>query len=93
MDITSKSNDAYRFKTISEFTDVLSRGAEIEFEWKGRSYGAIRYGVDNKITAYEARKSGSEKVYETPDDALEFMLGEDKLRDVITKVEVTERTL
>ena len=35
MNITSKSNDAYRFKTIGELTDVLSRGAEIEFEWKG----------------------------------------------------------
>ena len=29
----------------------------------------------------------------TTDDVLEYMLGEDKLRDVITKVEVTERTL
>lgn len=38
-------------------------------------------------------KPETEKVYDTPDDALEFMLGDDKLRDVITKVEVTERTL
>lgn len=38
MNITSKSNDAYRFKTIGELTDVLSRGAEIEFEWKGVEY-------------------------------------------------------
>lgn len=53
----------------------------------------IRYGTNNKITAYEIYKPETEKVYETPDDALEFMLGEDKLRDVITKVEVTERTL
>ena len=81
------------FESASEFKKVLSWGAEIQFYWKGHSYGVVRYGVDNKITAYEARKSGSEKVYETPDDALEFMLGEDKLRDVITKVEVTERTL
>ena len=33
MNITSKSNDAYRFKTIGEFKNALSRGAEIEFEW------------------------------------------------------------
>ena len=81
------------FESASEFKKVLSWGAEIQFDWKGHSYGVVRYGVDNKITAYEARKSGSEKVYETPDDALEFMLGEDKLRDVITKVEVTDRTM
>lgn len=81
------------FASASEFKDVLSRGVEIEFDWKGHSYGVIRYGTDNKITVYEAYKSETEKVYETPDDALEFMLGGDKLRDVITKVEVTERTL
>ena len=93
MNITSKSNDAYRFKTIGELTDVLSRGAEIEFDWKGHSYGVIRYGTDNKITVYGAYKSETEKVYETPDDALEFMLGGDKLRDVVTKVNVIGRTL
>ncbi len=80
------------FESASEFKDVLRRGAEIQFDWKGHSYGVIRYGT-NKITAYEIYKPETEKVYETPDDALEFMLGEDKLRDVITKVEVTDRTL
>ncbi len=81
------------FASASEFKDVLSRGAEIEFDWKGHSYGVIRYGTNNKITAYEIYKPDTERMYETPDDALEFMLGEDKLRDVITKVEVTDRTL
>lgn len=81
------------FESASEFKKVLSWGAEIQFDWKGHSYGVIRYGTNNKITAYEIYKPETEKVYETPDDALEFMLGEDKLRDVITKVEVTERTL
>ena len=93
MDITNNLRDAYRFKTIGEFSDVLSRGAEIQFDWKGHSYGVIRYGTNTKITAYEIYKPETEKVYETPDDALEFMLGGDKLRDVITKVEVTDRTL
>ena len=81
------------FESASEFKKVLSWGAEIQFDWKGHSNGVIRYGTNNKITAYEIYKPETEKVYETPDDALEFMLGEDKLRDVITKVEVTERTL
>ncbi len=35
----------------------------------------------------------TEKLYDTADGVLEYMLGDDKLRDVITKVEVTERTL
>lgn len=81
------------FESASEFKKVLSWGAEIQFDWKEHSYGVIRYGTNNKITAYEIYKPETEKVYDTPDDALEFMLGGDKLRDVITKVEVTERTL
>lgn len=87
------SDEDNRFKTIGEFTDVLSRGAEIEFDCKGHSYGVIRYGTNNKITDYEIYKPETKKVYETPDDALKFMLGDDKLHDVVTKVEVTDRTL
>lgn len=92
MNITSKSNDAYRFKTIGELTDVLSRGAEIEFEWKG---------VDCSLTPVDGRcfsiavalQQETEKLYDTADGVLEYMLGGDKLRDVVTKVNVIGRTL
>ena len=58
-----------------------------------KTYGVIRYGTDNKITIYQANRPETEKVCETADDALEYMLGEDRLRDVITKVNVIERTI
>ena len=47
------------------------------------------------MSAYMISAGGgsAEKLCSTTDDVLEYMLGEDKLRDVITKVEVTERTL
>ncbi len=81
------------FESISEFKRSLSWGAEIEFEWKGVHYGVVRYGTDNKITIYEANKPETEKICETPDEALEYMVGEDRLRDVITQVEVHFRSI
>ena len=92
MNITSKSNDAYRFKTIGEFTDVLSRGAEIEFEWKGVDYSLTP--VDGRCFSIAvALQQETEKLYDTADGVLEYMLGGDKLRDVVTKVNVIGRTL
>ena len=81
------------FETISEFKRSLHWGGEIEFVWKGITYGVIRYGTNNKITIYVANRPETEKVCETADDALEYMVGEDRLRDVITKVKVISRTV
>lgn len=81
------------FESISEFKRSLSWGAEIEFIWNGISYGVVRYGTDNKITIYQAYRPETEKMCETADDALEYMLGNDRLRDVITKVRVVARTI
>ena len=81
------------FETISEFKRSLSWGAEIEFVWNNITYGVIRYGTNNKITIYQANRPEAEKVCDTADDALEYMLGDDRLRDVITKVNVISRTI
>jgi len=43
------------------------------------------------MTIYEANKP--EKVCETADEALEYMVGSDRLRDMITQVTVFERTI
>lgn len=91
--IVIPNDGCLNFESISEFKQSLSWGAEIEFEWKGKAYGVIRYGTDNKITIYEAYKPETEKVCETADDALEYIVGGDRLRDVITKVNVVSRTI
>ena len=44
-------------------------------------------------TIYQANRPETEKVCDTADDALEYMLGDDRLRDVITKVNVISRTI
>lgn len=53
----------------------------------------IRYGTDHKITICQCGHPETEKVCETAKEALEYMVGEDRLRDVITQVRVVERTI
>ncbi len=82
-----------RFKTISEFKMSINSGAEIEFEWKGQRYWIIRYGKDMKITIYEPNKPETEVSFDTADNALEYIVSGDRLRDVITQVTVIDRTI
>ena len=82
-----------RFKTISEFKWCIDCGAEIELEWKEVHFGIIRYGVDNKITAYLWNQPETEQAFDSADEALEYIVGGDRLRDVITQVTVLDRTI
>ena len=84
------SDEDNRFKTISEFVDCIIRGGEPVFEWNNECYG-VCFAENGYCIAH--LDGSAEKLCSTTDDVLEYMLGEDKLRDVITKVEVTERTL
>ena len=90
--LTSRTNslDDNRFKTISEFKECITRGGEPVFVWND-----IRYGVCFGNGGYcIAEIDGSnEKACKTPDEVLEYMVGEDRLRDVITQVAVIERTI
>ena len=82
-----------RFKTISEFKDCLQRGGEIEMEWKGVHFGLIRYGENQKITAYLWDQEGTDEVFDSADGALEYRVAGDRLRDVITQVNVLNRSI
>ena len=78
------------FQTISAFKECVIRGGEPVFEWNG-----VRYGVCFADEGYcIAHTDGTfERIYNTPDELLEYMVGGDKLRDVITQVTVIERTI
>ncbi len=87
------SEDDLKFESIGDFKRSMKWGAEVEFEWNGTAYCVFRYGTDNKITISVANQPETEKVCETADEALEYMVGSDRLRDVITQVTVIERTI
>lgn len=63
----------------------------MEFIWKGKPYSITN--PDGKISISEAFKQETEKLYDTADELLENLVGGDRLRDVITQVEVLCRTI
>lgn len=91
-----------RFKSISDFKWCMKRGGEVQFEWEGISYccfGCIcpAPGQAPRMVIAQAGSaevnSKTEKWCDTADELLEYMVGGDRLRDVITKVTVWERTI
>lgn len=94
--------EAYRFKTISDFKWCMKCGGEVQFEWKGVLYccfgalrqfpGAMPRMVIAKVGTPEIN-AYTEKWCDTADEVLEYMVGDDRLRDVITQVKVWERTI
>ena len=97
-----------RFKTISEFRWCMKFHGEVEFEWKGKSYSIthpegrinIGEGYYEKDGKYYNVASHTEYILgngdlwgDTADDILEFNVGGDKLRDVITQVKVWSRSI
>ena len=82
--------EADHFKTISEFKECIIRGGEPVFAWNGTVYG-VCFSESGYCIAYA--DGNFEKICRTPDDVLEYMVGNDRLRDVITRVTVLNRTI
>lgn len=90
-----------RFKSISDFKWCVSCGGEVEFEWKGRSYGIWPKQHKTPDAPLQMLISeiwvddivATEKWCDTADEVLEYMVGGDRLRDVITQVTVWDRTI
>lgn len=91
-----------RFTSISDFKMCMRQGGEVQFEWKGIDYCC--FGCLCQNPSEEPRmmisRSGPERGTtagemwgDSADDILEYMVGEDRLRDVITQVKVWERTI
>lgn len=97
-----------RFKIISEFIWCVNDGGEVVFEWKGKLYSITHpEGRSNIGEGYYRDEDGEAYNYlshekcedveglwaDTADEILEYIVGGDRLRDVITKVRVLDRTL
>lgn len=96
-----------RFQSISEFKQCVNDGGEVEFEWKGNQYtichpdgriniGAACYQSNGKFynaNTNQEYTAEDELWGDTADDILEFNVSGDRLRDVITRVTVLDRTI
>ena len=80
----------------------MKRGGEVQFEWNNIMYccfGCVvpAMGAAPKMLICQAGSAEvntrTEMWCDTADEILEYMVGEDRLRDVITQVKVWERTI
>ena len=66
-------------------------GAEVVFEWQGKEYGIWSENGNIRLTFESKQIEG--KIFDNVYDLLEFKLGEDRFRDIITQVTVIDRTI
>lgn len=88
--VITSSAEERRFESISEFKECMHYHGEVEFKWKGRKYDIVH--DPDAIVIYEAY-SDKESYYKTADELLEHLIDGDRLRDMVTHMEVTDRTI
>ena len=99
--VPANTPEQNRFTTISDFKDCMRWGGEVEFVWKGKHYGVFARLKKTPSSPVQILISqicvenyiDTEKWCDTPDEVLEYMVGSDRLRDVITQVTVLDRTI
>ena len=88
--VKSNTPEENRFETISEFKWCVECGGEIEFIWNGKTYDIVH--DPDAIVIYEAH-SEIESYYKTADALLDYAIDNVRLRDIVTRMEVTGRTI
>lgn len=99
--IEENSLEDNRFKTISDFKWCVNSGGEIEFEYNDRVFGIfpkLKRTSESEMQMLICEKfvdnqQKTEKWCNDADEVLEYMIDGERLRDIITKVEVTDRTI
>ena len=81
-----------RFVGISDFKTCMKWHGEVEFMWNENLY-SITPRSNGKISISMAYREDTEKLCDTSDEVLEYMVGSDRLRDVITQVTVLDRSI
>lgn len=99
--VKANSPEDDRFKTISDFKWCVKNGGEIVFIRNNRTFG-IASRIRRTPTSpeqilvsqiYIKNAEATEKWCNTADEALEYVIDGVRLRDIITEVEVTDRTI
>ena len=90
-----------RFETISDFKWCVNCGGEVQFEWHGKVFGIwpkLRKTPESPLQMLISQvliknMEATEKWCDNADEVLEYIIDGERLRDIITKVDVTDRTL
>ena len=89
--IPANTPEQNQFVSISDFKWCVDKGGEIDFIWDGKEYGISH--SRGRIIAYLWGQPDTTQYFATADDVLNYMVGSDRLRDVITQVTVLDRTI
>ena len=79
------------FFDTQDLIEALKRGCEVEFLYKRKKY-SITHLEDEKIIIGEFYNSDSVKIYTDASQALEYEIGDKKLKDIITEMNVIDRS-
>ena len=90
--VPANTHEQNQFTTISDFKTCMRWHGEVEFIWNEIPY-CITHRGNGKISISVANQEETEKLCDTSDEVLEYMVGLDRLRDVITQVTVLDRTI
>ena len=99
--VGANSLEDNRFKTIRDFKWCVDSGGEVVFIWNGRTFGIapkLRKTPSSPLQRLLAQlyidgTEQTEKWCDTADEVLEYTIDGQHLRDIITKVEVIDRTI
>ena len=86
-------NSDLSFKTLDEFVQVVLRGGEVMFKYKGVEYGI--FFCDGGISVSALSGIENERIYKTAEETLDYPIGNVTIRDIITtkEVEITNRNI
>lgn len=79
------------FLDEQDLTEALKRGCEVEFLYKGKKY-SITHLEDGKIIIGEFYNPDSEIIYTDAAQALEYIIGEKTIKDIIAEMKVIDRS-
>ena len=85
-------DDSLNFSTIADFKFCMRCGGEVEFEFHDKIYN-ITPSNNRNIRISEAVRQETEKICKDPDEVLEYVIDGVRLRDIITEVVITDRTI
>ena len=91
--VPANTPEQNRFTSIGDFKTCMRYGGEVELEWKGIHFGIVPTEDRKGISIYHWYQEETEQIFPTADAALEYRVGPDRLRDVITQVTVLDRTI
>ena len=95
------SNQDLSFHTIGEFKQCMLQGGEVEF-WVGERAFGVFPNLNRTpespdqiliVEKYVNNRKETELWSDTTDEALEYIIDGVRLREIITEVEVTDRTI